>query len=253
MLIFGKIRSTEYIGNHQPNATENLPGLYLGKLYLDYTTGSRYICTDATPDANVWQIIGTGSAPIPQLNAPTANTDKTTAGSGESITLTATNVDPNATGVSWYIGGDYSIVSGDLQSTTLVIQSGTAGTVTAKVKAVGDGATYSDSDYSNTVSITITSAITYDTSLVDGESKEGITLTDPNGVGTFYFNKKAYDNSIPADIMFFSINGVLVKIDYATEYEGDNFMMEEAATGDRYCGTIASNGDSSNPTVINLC
>jgi hypothetical protein len=162
-------------------------------------------------------LVGTNSSLV-GLSTPTANTDKTAAASGESITLTVSNLDPNASGVEWNISGNYTIVSGTLTSEPLVIKSDTPTTIQASVKAKGDGVNYTDSSFSNTVTISVSgTGSTWDTSLVDGETKEGNSLTDPNAVGTFWFNKKTFDGSTPPDVMFFSVNGTLVKIDFATE------------------------------------
>jgi len=90
----------------------------------------------------------------------------------------------------------------------------------------------------------------YDTTIVDGESKEGNGLTDPSQTTAVSFSKKTYDGSVPALIMFFEAGGVNSKLDFATEYTGDVFVaiIDDVV----YTGAFAENEDYSNPTHLSI-
>ena len=82
----------------------------------------------------------------------------------------------------------------------------------------------------------------------------GIGYTDPimsKTVGSWlYFNKKAWDNSIPAEIMMASCDGVKVKFDYAGEYTGDPFEIELKDKSKKWRGVFQVREDFSNPVVL---
>jgi len=87
-----------------------------------------------------------------------------------------------------------------------------------------------------------------DTMVTDGVTIEGVTYTDPNAVGSINFDKVDYDPTIPATIMFFSINGVEVKVDFASELLGQDFYIINS--GITYRGIFVENEDYANPTAI---
>lgn len=90
----------------------------------------------------------------------------------------------------------------------------------------------------------------YDTSIVDGETKEGIGLTDPSATITVSFDKVTYDPSIPSEVQFVDVNGATIKLDISSEYIGNSFT---ATIGNNvYSGVFEVNEDYNNPTVISL-
>jgi len=88
----------------------------------------------------------------------------------------------------------------------------------------------------------------YDTSIVDGETAEGNSLTDPSTTMTLSYAKLAYDASTPAVIMFVRADGIDAKIDYASEYTGAAFtIMMDGVT---YVGNFSENENFSTPTIL---
>ena len=115
--------------------------------------------------------------------------------------------------------------------------------------------TYTATDSSgNSKTIThtynVSAIITFDNNLVNPQSVNGITLTDPSNTMTFMFNTVIYDPTTPATVMFFKANNVTAKVDYATEYNGRAFEIEIDTI--RYAGVFGENENYGNPTVINV-
>lgn len=171
------------------------------------------------------------------------------------ITFTIENPDSNALSYTWEITGDYTLDSGTLEGstdTTITIEGQENDSIDLKVIAIGDGDDYVNSEYSDNIHKTFSTdpSEVYNTSLVDGETKEGIKFTDPDDapVSTFYFDAKTYDDSTAAVVMFFKTNERTSKLDYAPEYNDEVF--EVTLDGDIYQGTFAENSDYNNPTVI---
>jgi len=121
---------------------------------------------------------------------------------------------------------------------------------------VVDGTVYSstfveNNDYNNPTPLDGSTVVTsFDTTLVDGESKEGNSLVDPSGTGTLAFNKKTYDGSVPALVEFIDINGTTFKIVFASEYTGDTYNFIVGT--DTYVSSFAENEDYNNPTVVDI-
>ena len=88
----------------------------------------------------------------------------------------------------------------------------------------------------------------YDTSIIDGESAEGNSLTDPSKLMTLSYGKVAYDPAVPASIMFISANNVNAKIDFAGEYNGSAFTV--LMNNITYIGVFGENEIFSSPTVL---
>lgn len=105
-------------------------------------------------------------------------------------------------------------------------------------------------DISGNVSITYSDVviIVYDTSIVHNETSDGNTLTDPSETMTLNFDKVTVDLSIPSVVMYIDVDGVTAKIDYASEYDTNDFSV---TVGDvTYVGTFSENEDYNNPTVL---
>jgi len=90
----------------------------------------------------------------------------------------------------------------------------------------------------------------YDTTLTGNEASEGVGLTDPNDGSDIVisFDKVTYDDSVPAEIMFLSVDGLVVKLDFQGEYS--NKDIDAIHNGIRYVGVINTNEDYNNPTVL---
>lgn len=105
-------------------------------------------------------------------------------------------------------------------------------------------------DISGNVSITYSDVviIVYDTSIVHNETSDGNTLTDPSETMTLNFDKVTVDLSIPSVVTYIDVDGVTAKIDYASEYDTNDFSV---TVGDvTYVGTFSENEDYNNPTVL---
>ena len=93
----------------------------------------------------------------------------------------------------------------------------------------------------------------YNVQLTNTQSNNGITFTDPTppeDTAIFEFNGKNYDMTLPAEVMYFTVNGVELKIDYAREYTGDPFGV--TFNGVFYVGTFAVNEIYSAPTALTV-
>lgn len=90
----------------------------------------------------------------------------------------------------------------------------------------------------------------YDNILSDGTFTQGVKLTSPIVDNCeFYFNGIAgYDASKPPELMFFSVNGETIKIDFATEYNGESFTV--ISDGVPYNGIFTKADDFANPVVL---
>jgi len=88
--------------------------------------------------------------------------------------------------------------------------------------------------------------------LVDGESGGGVYFTDPDETITHVmkFSELPYDINIPAEIMFASVNGVKLKIDFAKEYQ--TFPFTIYVNGKLFVGVFDINEDFNNPTILEL-
>lgn len=87
-----------------------------------------------------------------------------------------------------------------------------------------------------------------DTTLSNGQTIEGVTYTDPNGVGSISFDKVSVDATLPPMIMFFSVGGVIAKIDVPAELDGEDFYVSSG--GKTYKGNFVENESYASPTVI---
>ena len=57
--------------------------------------------------------------------------------------------------------------------------------------------------------------------------ESGVSYTEPVTNSTwFLFNKKSWDNSVPAEIMFFKAGDIIGKLDFAGEYLNERFRVE---------------------------
>jgi len=90
----------------------------------------------------------------------------------------------------------------------------------------------------------------YDTTITNGVTDSGITLTEETGTMSAKFNKKTFDLSIPAAVLFFRVGDVIGKFDFATEYTGDEFVIEIGTA--IYSGVFNENQNAVNPTVLTL-
>jgi hypothetical protein len=88
---------------------------------------------------------------------------------------------------------------------------------------------------------------TFDSATMNGSSAGGISVTDPGSIGQLLFNSKSYDNSTPTGAMFFRVNSNIVKIDFPTEYTGEEFVFE-LTNGNKYSSVFVENPDYANPT-----
>lgn len=91
----------------------------------------------------------------------------------------------------------------------------------------------------------------YDTSLLDGEASGGIGYTDPNSLGMLSFDTVSYDGTVPPSIFFISVDGVIAKLDVATEYTGNTFEVV-TTDGVTYVGTFAAENDYASPAILTL-
>jgi hypothetical protein len=67
-----------YMGSMTPGATENLPSLYVGRLFLDKLTQKLYKCIDATINANAWELTdGENSSVKPVLTGALTGVENT--------------------------------------------------------------------------------------------------------------------------------------------------------------------------------
>lgn len=90
----------------------------------------------------------------------------------------------------------------------------------------------------------------WDTHLNHPEINEGIGFTDTTSSLTLMFNKKSFDLTIPAELMYASVDGVVVKMDFASEYENAEFEVEK--DGLRYAGTFIKNESYGSPIPLTL-
>jgi hypothetical protein len=190
---------------------------------------------------------------LPKLATPTITSVPTSGSTADNIIVSLTNVDSAYQSVSWSITGDYTLVSGNLSGSTgtsITIKGNSSGTINVSAYLVGDNINKVNSNSTNISTITVTQALSFNTS-INGESvktAEGITFTDVYDVGTLKFNSKTVDLSNPSLIMWASVNGVLVKLDFASEYTSDQFVIETNAG--IYNGVFTQNSDYSSPIVL---
>lgn len=85
-------------------------------------------------------------------------------------------------------------------------------------------------------------------SVANGTVVNGIRYTNPNGLGLLNFDSLTFDPMVPPAIMFFSVAGVIGKIDFAIEYLGKSFLVSHA--GITYSGVFIDNDDYTAPTII---
>ena len=95
---------------------------------------------------------------------------------------------------------------------------------------------------------TVTNA--YGVTLTGTQSSDGISLTDPNSGSdiTISFDAVTYDATVPANVMFASINGATIKLDFQSEYT--NKPIDAISGGVRYTGNIVLNESYTSPTVL---
>ncbi len=96
----------------------------------------------------------------------------------------------------------------------------------------------------------VTTIVIYNTNITNPDSVAGITITEPTDTLTFMFNSLTYDQTTPAVVMFINVDGIICKIDYASEYTGKTFEVEKS--GVRYIGTFVENESYTNPTTVNV-
>ncbi len=97
--------------------------------------------------------------------------------------------------------------------------------------------------------VTVTTVVEYDTYIADDESANGNSFTDPSETARLNFDKiDDIDGSVPTVVMYASANDETVKIDYASEYEGNDLRVVIDDIG--YYGTFEENEDYDNPTVL---
>lgn len=84
----------------------------------------------------------------------------------------------------------------------------------------------------------------------DGNAYGGVFFTDPEpGIEhVIVFTEKEVDLMVPADFMFGKVNGVVVKIDFAVEYTGEEFTI--IVNDKEYKGVFKENMDFSKPTIL---
>ena len=239
-------------GTYEPGRTYYLSGVTPGKPVIDPSSNEIVLGIAVSPTELILNFSGNTKVvyyALPQLVRPTIVSQV----SGQVVTYLIETPPTGVQSYTWNISGtDYTIISGNetgSTSNTLAISANAEGTLNVSVKAEGDNTTYVDSQTSliNTNNIIIAD---YNISLINSETSNGVTYTDPGPIptGTLYFNSVDYDNSIPADYMYYTANGRKSKIDFAIEYTGNTFEVE--LDGVYYTGTFAENEDSSNPTVL---
>lgn len=141
--------------------------------------------------------------------------------------------------------------SDNADGTLNVVKVGTPNFAVAGTYPVTYTATDSTGNISTITHTYVVSAIIiYNNNLVNPQNGNGVTLTDPSTNMIFMFDTKTFDPTTPAVVMFFKVNNLVAKIDYATEYAGKTFEVEIATV--RYIGTFTENENYANPIVINV-
>ncbi|MEA3485936.1 MAG: hypothetical protein U9R03_04440 [Candidatus Aerophobetes bacterium] len=239
-------------GIYEPGRTYYLSSIEPGKAVTDYQECNVVLGMAISTSELILNISGNTTIvyyPLPQIERPII----TSSVSGQTVTYTITNGNTNVDSFTWDISGTgYTIISGSLTGSTdteLIITATEDGDLTATVKAEGDNQNYVDS----LVSLPVSDSFIipdFNTTVIHGENKEGIALTDPGDIpiSTLYFNALSYDSSVPASFMYFSANGRKSKVDFATEYNGNSFEVE--LDDIYYIGSFITNEDSGNPIIL---
>jgi len=89
---------------------------------------------------------------------------------------------------------------------------------------------------------------TYDTTITNGKSSDGVTLTDPSKSLLVSFDKVKFDETSPSAVMFASVKNTTFKLDFASEYDGSELAVTVGS--DTYVGKFGENEDYSNPTKL---
>ena len=86
--------------------------------------------------------------------------------------------------------------------------------------------------------------------IVDGEYSNGIGFVDPTDdiVHELSFEPKEFDYTVPTELMFADCNGIILKFDYANEY--DNEMFTITVNGRQFKGVFQVCESYSNPVVL---
>ena len=86
--------------------------------------------------------------------------------------------------------------------------------------------------------------------IIDGQSKNGIGFTDPEPEITheLSFEEKEFDFTTPPILMFSKAGTIILKIDFAAEYNGDKFTVN--VDGDTWTGTFKENEKYSEATEL---
>jgi len=87
-------------------------------------------------------------------------------------------------------------------------------------------------------------------SIKEDETLHGVTMTDPEPdvVHELMFNPREFDLEIPTEILFISINNIIVKIEFPIEYLNDEFIVE--VNEKQFKGNFIINYDFKSPTVL---
>jgi len=86
------------------------------------------------------------------------------------------------------------------------------------------------------------------TSVSNGETAQGVSYTDPYGIGTLSFDSVTYDISNPGLIMFFKVGTTLAKLDFAPELLGVDFYVTVSSV--TYRGVFTEENDSASAIEI---
>ena len=88
------------------------------------------------------------------------------------------------------------------------------------------------------------------TTIKDGFYKNGVGFTDPTDEITheLSFAEKEFNIEVPPDIMFAKCNGVMLKIDYAIEYDGEGFTV--MVNGVEYKGVFTLSESYATPVIL---
>ena len=199
-----------------------------------------------------------GNGLVAIVGAPGA--DEKGAEAGKVFTLKRSGIDGN-----WAVTNTYmpeGLVAGDMFGKTAAISDDGCIAMVGSYNAVGTtnvAKAYTirrddvDSEWipGDIKNIPIIPTYVYDTSLVNGDSKNGNTLTDPSASLEVIFDKIfPIDEFLPAKIMHAVANGVHFKVDYASEYDGKHFNVKIG--GQIYRGAFAENEDYNTPVILNL-
>ncbi len=90
----------------------------------------------------------------------------------------------------------------------------------------------------------------YNTTLINGETKEGVIFTDTSNIYTLTYDKLSFNASIAKKRMYATINNNPIIIDFAQEYTNDDFTIEIGAL--KYAGNFIVANDVTNAITLYL-